>query len=126
MSAADPDALHGSFQFYRAIHTIAQNEQRKERPLTLPVLAIGGAESSGDMVADSMKLVADDVQGLVIPAAGTGSPSRRPRSCWRRWPRSWPRTGTGADRGARPQAPCWRRTSRRPGAGSRPSGKGLS
>jgi pimeloyl-ACP methyl ester carboxylesterase len=69
--AADPDALHGSFQFYRAIHTtIAQNQQRKERRLTLPVLAIGGAESSGDVVADSMQLVADDVQGLVIPGCG--------------------------------------------------------
>jgi pimeloyl-ACP methyl ester carboxylesterase len=66
--AADPDALHGTFQFYRAIHTtIAQNEQRKERRLTLPVLAIGGAESSGAGVGNTMKLVADDVQGLVIP-----------------------------------------------------------
>ena len=33
----------------------------------MPVLAIGGAESSGGMVADTMKLVADDVQSLVIP-----------------------------------------------------------
>jgi pimeloyl-ACP methyl ester carboxylesterase len=47
--ASDPDHLRGSFEFYRAIPTtIAQNEQRKTRRLTLPVLAIGGAESSGE------------------------------------------------------------------------------
>jgi pimeloyl-ACP methyl ester carboxylesterase len=68
---SDPAALHGSFQLYRAFNsTIAQNEQRKTRRLTLPVLAIGGAESSGAMVADTMKLTADDVQSLVIPDCG--------------------------------------------------------
>ncbi|HEV8528687.1 MAG TPA: alpha/beta hydrolase [Actinomycetes bacterium] len=69
--AADPDALHGSFQLYRAFPTtIAQNQQRKTRRLTLPVLAIGGAESSADMVGATMQLTADDVQGLVIPGCG--------------------------------------------------------
>jgi pimeloyl-ACP methyl ester carboxylesterase len=68
--AADPDALHGSFQLYRAFPaTTAQNEQRKTRRLNLPVLAIGGAESSGAMVADTMQLVADDVQGVVLSSA---------------------------------------------------------
>ena len=69
--AADPDHLRGSFGFYRAIPTtIAQNEQRKARRLTLPVLAIGGAESSGEGVGNTMKLAADDVQTLVIPGCG--------------------------------------------------------
>jgi pimeloyl-ACP methyl ester carboxylesterase len=69
--AADPDALRGSFGFYRAIPTTtAQNQQRKERRLTLPVLAIGGAESSGDMVGATMQLVADDVQTMVLAGAG--------------------------------------------------------
>jgi pimeloyl-ACP methyl ester carboxylesterase len=45
---SDPDVLRGSFGFYRAWDTtLAQNEQRKTRPLTMPVLAIGGAESWG-------------------------------------------------------------------------------
>ena len=48
----------------------AQNQQRKTRRLTLPVLAVGGAESSGAMVADTMQLVADDVQTLVVPGCG--------------------------------------------------------
>jgi pimeloyl-ACP methyl ester carboxylesterase len=69
--ASDPEGLRGSFGFYRAIGTtIAQNEQRKARRLTLPVLAIGGAESGGEGAAKTMKLVADDVQGYVLPGAG--------------------------------------------------------
>jgi pimeloyl-ACP methyl ester carboxylesterase len=69
--ASDPEALHGSFQLYRAFPaTAVQNEQRKTRRLLMPVLAIGGAESSGAMVADTMQLVADDVQRLVIPGCG--------------------------------------------------------
>jgi pimeloyl-ACP methyl ester carboxylesterase len=69
--AADPDALRGSFEVYRAFPTIiAQNEQRKTRRLPMPVLAIGGEESSGQMVGDLMRLVADDVQTLVIPGCG--------------------------------------------------------
>jgi pimeloyl-ACP methyl ester carboxylesterase len=68
---SDPEALHGSFQLYRAFSTTAaQNEQRKTRRLTMPVLAIGGAESSGEMVADTMKLTADDVETLVLPGIG--------------------------------------------------------
>jgi len=69
--AADPDHLRGSFEFYRAIPTtIAQNEKRKERPLTLPVLAIGGAESSGEGVGNTMKLAAGDVQTVVLTGSG--------------------------------------------------------
>jgi pimeloyl-ACP methyl ester carboxylesterase len=67
----DPDHLRGSFGFYRAIPTSsAQNERRKTRRLTLPVLAIGGAESSGEGPGNTMKLTADDVQTLVIPGSG--------------------------------------------------------
>ena len=69
--AADPEALHGSFAIYRALDiTIAQNQQRKDRQLRMPVLAIGGAESLGDQVAATMKLAAGDVQALAIPGSG--------------------------------------------------------
>jgi pimeloyl-ACP methyl ester carboxylesterase len=67
----DPDHLRGSFGFYRAIPaTSAQNEQRKTRRLTLPVLAIGGAESSGEGPGNTMKLAADDVQTMVLTGSG--------------------------------------------------------
>jgi pimeloyl-ACP methyl ester carboxylesterase len=69
--AADPEALRGSFEIYRAFpEIIAQNEERKNRRLTLPVLAIGGAQSSGEGAANTMRLVADDVQGVVLPDCG--------------------------------------------------------
>jgi pimeloyl-ACP methyl ester carboxylesterase len=69
--AADPDALRGSFAAYRALDTtITQNEQRKARRLTLPVLAIGGAEGIGEGAANTMKLAADNVQSVVIPGSG--------------------------------------------------------
>ena len=67
----NPDVLRGSFGFYRAWDaTLAQNEQRKTRPLTMPVLAIGGAESWGELAGNGMKPAADDVQTVVIPGAG--------------------------------------------------------
>ena len=36
----------------------------------MPVLAIGGTASVGDLSAEAMKLVADDVQSIIIPGAG--------------------------------------------------------
>ena len=47
-----------------------QNQQRAATKLTLPVLAVGGAESAGDGVGATMMLAADNVQTVVIPGAG--------------------------------------------------------
>ena len=69
--ASDPEALRGSFEFYRAFEiTTAQNAQRKTTRLTLPVLAIGGAKGSGEGTAGTMKLVANDVQSVIVPGSG--------------------------------------------------------
>jgi pimeloyl-ACP methyl ester carboxylesterase len=68
---SDRDVLRGSFGFYRVLDTtIAQNQRRMTRRLTLPVLAIGAQFSFGAGVGDAMRLVADDVQSLVIPGVG--------------------------------------------------------
>jgi pimeloyl-ACP methyl ester carboxylesterase len=68
---SDPDVLRGSFGLYRALDTtLAQNAERKNRRLTMPVLAIGGAESWGEEAGNGMKSAADDVQTVVIPGAG--------------------------------------------------------
>jgi pimeloyl-ACP methyl ester carboxylesterase len=67
----NPDSLRGTFAFYREWGTMmAQNEQRKNRPLTMPVLAIGGEASFGGTVGEAMKSVANDVETAVIPGAG--------------------------------------------------------
>jgi hypothetical protein len=98
--ASAPEALHSSFGFYRAADTsTTQNQQRKTRRLTLPVLAIGGAESFGDGVGNAMSSPRTTCSPSSSPTAATGSPRRLPTRCWRRSPRSWTRTGTG-----RPQA----------------------
>jgi pimeloyl-ACP methyl ester carboxylesterase len=69
--AASPGALRGSFGIYRAFPAIiAQNEQRKNRRLTLPVLAIGGEHSAGEGPGNTMKLAADDVQTMVLAGSG--------------------------------------------------------
>jgi hypothetical protein len=53
--ASGPDALRGSFGWYRAIDTtIAQNEQRKTKRLTLPVLAVGGEKRIAEGAANTI------------------------------------------------------------------------
>ena len=68
---SNPESLRSSFGFYRALDaTIAQDGERKTRRLTMPVLAIGGAASFGEHVGEALRLVADDVQSVVIPDTG--------------------------------------------------------
>ena len=65
---SDRDALRGSFGFFRAwFTTLLQNVARTANPLTMPVLAIGGATSWGGDVGN---IPADDVQTVVIPGNG--------------------------------------------------------
>lgn len=69
--AASPEALRSSFKFYRSLdETMAQNGRRKERRLTLPVLAIAGAEGLGASVKNTMTLAADDVTSVIVAGAG--------------------------------------------------------
>src|SRR5215469_1713077 len=57
--------LFGSTPAYRALDaTIAQNQERKQRRLILPVLAIGAADGIGEGAANTMRLAADDVQSM--------------------------------------------------------------
>jgi pimeloyl-ACP methyl ester carboxylesterase len=68
---SNPGSLRGSFGWYRELDTtLAQDEQRKTRPLTMPVLAVGGEASFGENVGHAVGAVADDVQSLVIPGVG--------------------------------------------------------
>ncbi|MGW5277714.1 alpha/beta fold hydrolase [Streptomyces sp. NPDC004044] len=67
---SNPESLRSSFGFYRAWDaTLAQNEERGKTNLTMPVLAVGGADSWGAGVGKAMKDLADDVQSVVIPGA---------------------------------------------------------
>ena len=102
--AASPDALRGSFGFYRALPTtIAQNEQRKTRRLTLPVLAIGGGESAATGPATTMKLAADDVQAMVLAGCGHWVAEQAPERATGRADRVPGPVPGRRGRGARPQ-----------------------
>jgi pimeloyl-ACP methyl ester carboxylesterase len=103
----DPDHLRGSFGFYRAIPaSIAQNQQRKTRRLTLPVLAIGGAESSGEGVGNTMKITADDVQTLVIPGCGHWVAEQAPEQLLAALTTFLTPTGTGRPRRTTERQAC--------------------
>ncbi len=68
---SNPESLRASFEWYRALDTtIAQDQQRKLTKLAMPVLAIGGERSFGDHVAEAVRLVAEDVQSVVIADTG--------------------------------------------------------
>ncbi|HWO67308.1 MAG TPA: alpha/beta hydrolase, partial [Umezawaea sp.] len=99
----DPAALRASFEFYRSAESGPQVVERtRGRKLVMPVLAIGGERSSGTVVEDTMRAVATDVTGLVLPGVGHFVPEEAPDEfvkalldflSWRRAPR--PRRGTG-------------------------------
>ena len=55
-----------------------QNEQRKTRRLTMPVLAIGGAASFGEHVGEAVQAVADEVQSVVMTRASLRGTYRAP------------------------------------------------
>ncbi len=70
-SYAHPDYLHASFDYYRAFDEHArQNEQRKQRLLIPPVLAIGGGQSMGARQEDILKPYVKDLSGSVLDATG--------------------------------------------------------
>src|ERR671916_1823174 len=78
--SSDPEALRGSFELYRALDVdFEQSEERKTRRLTMPVLVIGGTASVGDLAAQAMKLVADDVQSVIIDGSGHWLPRGGPQ-----------------------------------------------
>ncbi|HEX8104014.1 MAG TPA: alpha/beta hydrolase [Solirubrobacteraceae bacterium] len=68
---SNPESLRGSFGWYRAFDAIiAQDRERKETKLPMPVLGIGGERSYADHVAGALEPVAEHVEGVVVPGAG--------------------------------------------------------
>ena len=69
---AQPGAMRAGFKQFNAFPQDASDNRTfvEEGKLTFPVLAVGGERSNGAMTEELMKLVAEDVQGAVIPGAG--------------------------------------------------------
>jgi pimeloyl-ACP methyl ester carboxylesterase len=77
---SEPGAMRAGFEVYRAFETdVRDNRELMRRKLTMPVLAVGGEHStSGPLVEEMMREVADDVTGVVIPGAAHWIPEENP------------------------------------------------
>jgi pimeloyl-ACP methyl ester carboxylesterase len=68
---AAPGAMRAGFELYRAFDRDAEDNRAslsRNGKLTIPVLAVGGATStSGPLVEEMMREVAEDVAGLRVP-----------------------------------------------------------
>jgi pimeloyl-ACP methyl ester carboxylesterase len=70
-SYAQPGNMHAGFSYFQAFSTDAkQNVSFAKTPLTMPVLAMGGAKSFGSLEPAFARAVAANVQVSVIPDAG--------------------------------------------------------
>ena len=68
---AAPGGLRGGFAYYRAIpETMRQNRERAQRPLAMPVLAIGAEHATGDAPLATLRGHADDLSGVIVPDCG--------------------------------------------------------
>lgn len=70
-SYAQPGNMHAGFSYFQSFSTDAkQNVAFAKTPLTMPVLAMGGAKSFGSLEPAFARAVATNVQVSVIPDAG--------------------------------------------------------
>jgi pimeloyl-ACP methyl ester carboxylesterase len=79
---AQPGAMRAGFAYYRATpQDVAHNQAEIARgKLAMPVLALGGSESFGrrELVLESLRRVASDVQGGVLQGCGHFLPEEAP------------------------------------------------
>jgi pimeloyl-ACP methyl ester carboxylesterase len=74
-----PGGMRAGFEYYRAFPiNEEQNKELAKVKLPMPVLALGGEHSFGPAVADSMKLLATDVRGVIVPLSGHWIPDEHP------------------------------------------------
>jgi pimeloyl-ACP methyl ester carboxylesterase len=81
-----PGGMHAGFEYYRAFpQDVIQNQNYSKTKLTMPVLAVGGANSAvgGPNIATSsvvygMKILAQNVHGIIVPNSGHWIPEEQP------------------------------------------------
>jgi pimeloyl-ACP methyl ester carboxylesterase len=68
---AQPGGMRAGFEYFRNFERDAEDFQHlAQNKLTMPVRVISGEKSGGTFLIDQVKLVANDVQGEVIPGSG--------------------------------------------------------
>jgi pimeloyl-ACP methyl ester carboxylesterase len=77
---SSPGGMRAGFEYYRALsEDIKQNKEYSMVKLPMPVLVLGGECSFGDAALDSMRILATDVRGSVIPNTGHWIPEEQPK-----------------------------------------------
>jgi pimeloyl-ACP methyl ester carboxylesterase len=76
---SEPGGMRSFFEYYRAFSiNEEQNKEHSKVKLTMPVLALGGEYSLGNASLISMKSLATDVRGGIVPFSGHWIPEERP------------------------------------------------
>ena len=71
--------MRAGFEYYRVFPIdIEQIKEYSKVKLPMPVLALGGEYSFGTAALDSMKSLATDVRGGIVPLSGHWIPEERP------------------------------------------------
>ena len=71
--------MRAGFEYYRSLFDdIKQNKEYSMVKLPMPVLALGGKCSFGTAALDSMRLLATNVSGGVVPDSGHWIAEERP------------------------------------------------
>jgi pimeloyl-ACP methyl ester carboxylesterase len=73
-----PGALRAGLAYYRAVFESIRQNKSATKKLEMPVLAFGGEQGSIPKMAETMKTVAQDVRGDVIPNCGHYIPEEVP------------------------------------------------
>jgi pimeloyl-ACP methyl ester carboxylesterase len=77
---SSPGGMRAGFEYYRALsEDIKQNKEYSMVKLPMPVLVLGGECSFGEAALDSMRLLATDVSGSVVPNTGHWIPEEQPK-----------------------------------------------
>jgi pimeloyl-ACP methyl ester carboxylesterase len=68
---AQPGAMRAAFEYFRNFERdAAEFAQMAQHRLRMPVRVIAGERSGGNFLIEQVRLVADDVEGAVIPGSG--------------------------------------------------------
>ena len=78
---AAPGAAGAGFDYYRAAFSVdglARSQRRAAHKLAMPVLALAGDGGVGPLLADTVRLVASDIDSVVLPDCGHYLPEECP------------------------------------------------
>ncbi|MCI0366263.1 MAG: alpha/beta hydrolase, partial [Phycisphaerales bacterium] len=68
---AQPGGMRAGFEYFKAFEQDAKDfEQFSETKLSMPVLVLTGEKASGDFLIQQARLVATDVEGVIIKGSG--------------------------------------------------------